>query len=202
MLKTSKPKIKKQIEQNHSIPLSQISPNWNPIFFWNLCINRSPLHKKNFFQASRLGSPHRSPPQASRLGSPHRSPPQASRLGSPHSPPPSPSPRLVFLARAGGAAADMAIIGEAPYGRRRLLGWAWRSPILWHDLCQFMRWILNDCKCGCDEFMRLTQLNDVIHLDQGSRVAPEEANQLQAWSWQRAFRVQPRGRLRWLRDLS
>ena len=49
MLKTSKPKIKKQIEQNHSIPLSQISPNWNPIFFGTFALTEAPYTKKSSF---------------------------------------------------------------------------------------------------------------------------------------------------------
>jgi hypothetical protein len=57
MLKTSKPKIKKQIEQNHSIPLSQISPNWNPHFLGTFALTEAPYTKKSsswseLFQAS------------------------------------------------------------------------------------------------------------------------------------------------------
>ena len=53
MLKTSKPKIKKQIEQNHSIPLSQISPNWNPIFFGTFALTEAPYTKKSSFRGKR-----------------------------------------------------------------------------------------------------------------------------------------------------
>ena len=56
MLKTSKPKIKKQIEQNHSIPLSQISPNWNPIFFGTFALTEAPYTKKIFLRTVTRGS--------------------------------------------------------------------------------------------------------------------------------------------------